>query len=160
MHAINALCPSGSPLLHLATASRSVRLLQASRVLSGQREHCIAPSTWTAACQAVDFLQSVLTLSWLPSVGYHPYFAAPTTCSRNLADGSCCSFANHTQVLAAWGRQQGFTWPIAAPAGPSALTPLHLAAAARDGPLFKALFGEPQLVLYAFLCLSLLLARG
>ncbi|PRW21027.1 ligase [Chlorella sorokiniana] len=71
VRAINALCQPGSPLLFLATASRSVPLLQ---------------------------------------------------------------------VLTGWGHQQGYTWAIAAPAGPSALTPLHLAAAARDGPLVKALF--------------------
>lgn len=49
------------------------------------------------------------------------------------------------QGLASWGRQQGHTWAVDSPAGPASLTPLHLAAAARDGPLMKALFGELQL---------------
>ncbi|KAI3430831.1 hypothetical protein D9Q98_009242 [Chlorella vulgaris] len=43
------------------------------------------------------------------------------------------------QVLARWGRQQGYRWDVAAPARPSALTPLHLAAAARCSTLVKAL---------------------
>lgn len=46
------------------------------------------------------------------------------------------------QALAAWGHEQGYRWDAVAAAGPARLTPLHLAAAARSGPLFKALFGE------------------
>lgn len=42
-------------------------------------------------------------------------------------------------MLGAWGRAVGHTWAVGAPYGPAGITPLHLVAAMRDGPLLKAL---------------------
>ena len=116
VRAMDALCPPGSSLLHQATASGSAPLLQ----VGGLAWRCTLPC-----------LSNQLHCGGMqPETQRLPLLSASLPLQLPL------------QVLATWGQQQGHVWSITTPAGSADLTPLHLAAAVRNFPLVKALFGE------------------
>lgn len=116
--AMDSLCPPGTSLLLQATSSRSAPLLQV-----GPGWVCI----WLgcAAGRGLHCAQACIRAS--ASSQPIPISCLPTR-----------------QALAEWGHQEGYRWSVAEAAGPTHVTPLHVAAAARSAPLFQALFGESR----------------